>query len=138
MAATAAMAMSLLAAVVIVVGLFRLLGSGTPYEPSVGDFVIVPLGEEGLFRGFLLVVLVAIFRPRLPEHLSVAWAVVVSSIAFAVGHLGNLGYVTASFVLLQVVAACAFGLLAGLVKVRTGSLVGPVLLHSAMNVVAVA
>jgi len=32
-----------------------LVGSGTPYELSFGDFIFVPLGEEGLFRGFLLV-----------------------------------------------------------------------------------
>jgi membrane protease YdiL (CAAX protease family) len=39
--------------------------------------------------------------------------------------------------LLQAAAATAFGLLAGWVRVRTDSLVGPVSLHSAMNVVAV-
>jgi membrane protease YdiL (CAAX protease family) len=129
--------------VVAVVGLFRLVGSGTPYEPSFGDFVIVPLGEEGLFRGFLLVVLLTLFRRRLAQSRAVSSAVVVSAIALGVGHLGNLNYVSAQFVLLQfvllqVVAATVFGLLAGWVKVRTDSLIGPVLLHAAMNIVAVA
>lgn len=130
--------LSALLGVVAVVGLFRLVGSGTPYEPSFGDFVIVPLGEEGLFRGFLLVVLLTLFRRRLAQSRAVSCAVVVSAIAFGVGHLGNLGYVSAQFVLLQVIAATVFGLLAGWVKVRTDSLIGPVLLHAAMNIVAVA
>ena len=73
-----------------------LVGSGTPYELSSGDVILVPPGEEELFRGFLLVILLTLFRPRL----------------------------TQSF----------FGLVAGWAKVRTNSLFGPVLLHSAMNI----
>ena len=70
-----------------------------PYELSFGDVILVPPGEEGLFRGFLLVLL-TLFRPKLTQNF--------------------------------------FGLVAGWAKVRTNSLIGPVLLHSAMNIVAVA
>jgi membrane protease YdiL (CAAX protease family) len=126
-----------LAGVVAVVAGFRWLTGATPYQPSVGELVIVPLGEEALFRGFLLVTLLAIFTRWLAEPAALRWAVVVSAVSFGVGHLGNLGYVPTSFVVVQALAATAFGLLAGWVRVRTQSLVGPVLLHSAMNAAAV-
>ena len=77
-----------------------LVGSGTPYELSFGDVILVPPGEEGLFRGFLLVVLPDVVPPQADPEL------------FRPG--------------------------AGWAKVRTNSLIGPVLLHSAMNIVAVA
>jgi membrane protease YdiL (CAAX protease family) len=126
-----------LVGVVVVVAGFRWLTGATPYQPSVGELVIVPLGEEALFRGFLLVTLIGVFRRWLGEAAAVPWAVVATSVSFGVGHLGNVGYVPTAFVVVQVVAATVFGLLAGWVRVRTESLVGPVLLHSAMNAAAV-
>ncbi len=126
-----------LAAVVLIVASFRWLTGATPYQPSVGELVLVPLGEEALFRGFLLVTLIGGFRRWLGESAALRWAVAVSAISFGVGHLGNLGYVPTAFVVVQVIAAIAFGILAGWVRVRTDSLFGPALLHSAMNAAAV-
>ena len=45
--------------------------------------------------------------------------------------------VETAFVILQVVVAFVFGVVAGHVRVRTDSVVGPVLMHSTMNFVAV-
>jgi membrane protease YdiL (CAAX protease family) len=126
-----------LVGVVAVVASFRALSGATPYTPSVAEVLVVPLGEEALFRGFLLVVLIGLFGGWLGESRGVRTAVVVSALAFGVGHLGNLGYVPTDFVVVQVLAATVFGLLAGWVRVRTDSLAGPVLLHSAMNAAAV-
>ena len=97
----------------------------------------MPVGEELLFRGFLLGVLLELFDRRGVSH-SATWAVLISAAAFGVGHLGNLGYVETAFVLLQVVVATLFGTLAGYVRWRTGSVVGPALMHSTMNILAVA
>ena len=116
---------------------FRLLGDAAPYDSSIGEFALVPLGEELLFRGVLLAVLVALLRRPLGARAQ-WWAVVVGAVAFGAGHLGNLGYVDTGFVVLQVLVATVFGLLAGWVRVRTDSLVGPVLMHAVMNVIAVA
>jgi membrane protease YdiL (CAAX protease family) len=123
--------------VAAVVGLYRLLSLRAPYEASVGEFLLVPLGEEALFRGFALAVLIVLFGRWLPEPSAGRCAVVVGALAFGVGHLGNLGYVPTTFVVFQTLVAIAFGLLAGWVRMRTDSLVGPVLLHAAMNLVAV-
>jgi membrane protease YdiL (CAAX protease family) len=126
-----------LVAIVVVVRLFVALAGSTPYEPSLAEVVLVPLGEEALFRGLVLVVLVGLFARWLPGPRAVPVAVVVSAVAYGVGHLGNLGYVPTFFVLVQAVAATVFGLLAGWVRLRTDSLAGPVLLHTAMNTAAV-
>ena len=90
-----------------------------------------------LFRGFLLGVLLEQFSRRHVGPRSAAWAILVSATAFGIGHLGNLGHVEAAFVLLQVFVAFAFGVLAGHVRVRTESVLGPVLMHATMNVMAV-
>jgi hypothetical protein len=126
-----------LAGVVAVVGAYRLVSAGAPYEASVAEFAIVPLGEEALFRGFVLTMLAVLFARWLPQHSATWWAIIVGAFGFGIGHVGNLGYVQTEFVLFQAVIATAFGLLAGWVRVRTDSLVGPVLLHAAMNIVAV-
>jgi membrane protease YdiL (CAAX protease family) len=125
-------------AVAAVVGAFRMTGSTAPYDATVGEFVLVPVGEELLFRGFLLGTLLELFRHRQVGSHSAAWAVLVSAAAFGVGHLGNLGHVETAFVILQVFVAFIFGAVAGHVRVRTESVVGPVLMHATMNIVAVA
>ena len=122
--------------VVAVTAAFRLTGSGAPYDASIGEFVFVPLGEELLFRGVLLVALVEVFRRQLGTRAQ-GWAVAVSGLAFGAGHLGTLGYLETEFVVLQVFVATAFGLIAGWVRIQTDSLVGPVLVHATMNVIAV-
>ena len=127
-----------LAGAVAVVAVYRLLGQSAPYEASAAEFVLVPLGEEVLFRGFVLTVLLVVLRRRLPERAALVGAVVVGAVGFGVGHLGNLGYVPVAFLLIQVAVAVAIGLVAGWLRVLTGSLVGAILLHAAINVVAVA
>jgi membrane protease YdiL (CAAX protease family) len=126
-----------LAVVTVAVMSFRLLGTSAPYEPSVGEFLLVPVGEELLFRGLLLGFLLGTFARAEVPH-TAAWAVVASAMAFGVGHLGNLGYVDSRFVVLQVFVAAAFGVLAGWLRIRTDSIAGPVLLHMVMNTLAVA
>lgn len=124
-------------AVATVVGAFRMTGATAPYDATVGEFVLVPLGEELLFRGFLLGTLLELFRRRRVGSHSAAWAVLISAAAFGIGHLGNLGYVDTTFVMLQVLVALIFGVVAGQVRVRTESVAGPVLMHGTMNFVAV-
>lgn len=125
------------AAVVVVVAGYRLLVASVPYQATLAEVVVVPLGEEALFRGFLLTTLLYYFSPRFGARSAARWAIAVSSFAFGCGHLGNLGYVPAGFVLVQAVAASLFGVLAGWLRVRTDSLAGPVLAHAAMNAAAV-
>ncbi len=131
-----AVAVSLVAVVLVVAG-FRLLAGQAPYAPTFAEVVVVPLGEEALFRGFVLTSLLCALGPRLGAGAATRWAVGISAVAFGIGHLGNLGYAPTGFVLVQALAAALFGVLAGWLRVRTDSLAGPVLLHAAMNAAAV-
>jgi membrane protease YdiL (CAAX protease family) len=127
-----------LGAVIAVVAAYRVLGHVTPYEPSVAEFLLVPPGEEVLFRGFVVTVLLVLFRRSMTPSDTALWAVIVAAVGFGVGHLGNFGYVPTVFVVFQVAVAVALGIVAGWLRVRTASLIAPVLVHAAVNVVAVA
>jgi len=127
-----------LAGAVAVVATYRLLGQTAPYQSSAAEFVLVPLGEEVLFRGFVLTVLLIALRRCLPARAAARWAVVIGAVGFGVGHLGNFGYVPVAFLLIQVAVAVAIALVAGWLRMLTGSLVGAILVHAAINVVAVA
>ena len=123
--------------VAVITVAFRLTGSSVPYEASVGEFVLVPVGEELMFRGLVLGILLELLRHRGLGSRASMWAVLLSALAFGFGHAGNVGYVDSQFVALQVFVATTFGLLAGWLRIKTDSLVGPVLLHVTMNVLAV-
>jgi membrane protease YdiL (CAAX protease family) len=129
---------SSLGVVVAAVSVFRLVSPPAPYALTPAEVIVVPLGEEGLFRGFLLGILLAAFGRRLRPRRATSAAVAGSALAFGTAHLGNLGLAPTGFVVLQVCIAVAFGVLAGWVRVRTSSLAGPVLLHAVMNGLAVA
>jgi membrane protease YdiL (CAAX protease family) len=126
-----------LTVVAVITVAFRLTGSSVPYGASVGEFVLVPVGEELMFRGLVLGILLTLLRHRGLGSRASMWAVLLSALAFGVGHAGNVGYVDSQFVALQVFVATTFGLLAGWLRIKTDSLVGPVLLHVTMNVLAV-
>lgn len=77
--------------------------------------VAAPLFEEFLFRGFLL--------PSLTRYMSVSWAIVVSSLVFAVAHLS----------LSEILPLAVLGIVLGVVYTRSRNLLAPMLLHSAWN-----
>ena len=76
--------------------------------------------EEVVYRGFLLH-----YLHTLPFHLSLTWALVVSSIIFGIGHLyqGVAGAVQTAVI----------GFVLGTLFVMTGSLVVPIVLHAVMD-----
>jgi len=77
--------------------------------------IAAPLFEEFLFRGFLL--------PSLTRYMSVNWAIVISSLVFAVAHLS----------LSEVLPLAVLGGVLGVVYTRSRNLLAPMLLHSAWN-----
>lgn len=83
-------------------------------------FVFQGAGEEFLVRGY--------FMLSLTNRVSVAWAVGISSVAFAALHLGNSGMSLLAFLNLAL-----FGVFAGVYMLRRDSLWGVCALHSAWN-----
>ena len=78
--------------------------------------IVAPVVEELFFRGFLL--------NRLWHKYGFGAGAVLSSIAFAIGHVEMLG-------------AMVFGIVLSVIYARTGSLIGPILVHMANNAIVV-
>jgi uncharacterized protein len=102
---------------------------GTTPSGSVGDVllavilvVVVAVSEETIFRGYLILRFTRALRSR-------TWAVILSSVAFAIGHgyEGNAAVVTVGLT----------GLALALVYIWRGSLIAPVVMHLVLDVVAI-
>ena len=89
---------------------------GLPLYFIVFSVVVAPINEEILFRGFLV--------PR--------WGIFASALIF--GALHYLSYLSVS----ELIAAFAFGILAGYVRKRTKSLYPSIMAHMLVNLLAVA
>lgn len=87
-----------------------------------GVALLAPLTEELLFRGLLL--------RAVARRTTVAWAVVVTAVVFALGHLldPSTSPLLAPFLLLGVIAAIR--------SVRTGELSQSILLHAGFNLLS--
>lgn len=77
--------------------------------------IAAPLFEEVLFRGFLL--------PSLTRYMSVSWAILLSSLIFAVAHLS----------LSEVLPLAVLGIILGVTYTRSRNLLSSILLHSLWN-----
>lgn len=100
------------------------------------ELVLVPVGEELLFRGVLLGWLLSRLSNGRPTPTAARLAVIISAIAFGAGHASNVLFGAGGFVLVQVVAATGLGLVFGWVRVETRSIMAPILLHGAVNAVS--
>ena len=83
-------------------------------------FVIQGMSEEVLLRGYFMV--------SLSNRCSMAWALAISSVAFALLHLANPGVT-----LLAIANITLFGVFMGLYVLRTDDLWGACAIHSAWN-----
>jgi membrane protease YdiL (CAAX protease family) len=117
-------------------GLLVAIGGANDYSGSDPFFevVLVPFGEELVYRGLLLGILVDRLRRRAAAGPGDRLATLFSALAFGAAHASNALFgVAPGFVAVQVVAATALGLILGHLRVRTGSLVAPVALHALVN-----
>lgn len=118
--------------------LLVVLGGQNAYSESdvLFEIVLVPVGEELVFRGLLLGFLIDRLGRRVGVDRGNRLAVGYSAVAFGAAHASNVLFgVAASFVVVQVMAATLLGLVFGHVRVRTQSLLTPVLLHALVNAI---
>lgn len=97
------------------------------------EIVLVPVGEEVVFRGVLLGLLLEALRRRLPPSAATRWAVVIAAVAFGSAHISNALFGAGEFALVQVLVATVMGLVLGALRIRTGSLIAPILVHAVIN-----
>lgn len=107
------------------------------WKPLLWTWVIIPVGEELLFRGWLTSVLNRLnrnifpaFTPLYPLSL---WG---SSLAFSIWHLQNFESMGSGFLLFQVLYTFVVGIWLGLLKWQTGRIWPCVLAHALLNFAA--
>jgi membrane protease YdiL (CAAX protease family) len=118
-------------------GALTLVGSN-PFRGAdpIVQVVAVPISEELVFRGVLFALVLGALR-RLHAPGRALWlAVVISGAAFGIGHLNNLGSYDATFVVGQAAYASVLGMAGGWLRASTSSLLPPILMHAAVNLVA--
>jgi membrane protease YdiL (CAAX protease family) len=116
------------------------------YQPRpgwIGLFTIGPLAEELIFRGFLFAVLVDLAGKRYNPKKLLTAPVIWSGVLFGLWHLGPLYRaaiegVTADLwqVPVRVVVTGLGGLYLAALREKTGSILGPTLLHMLFNLLA--
>ncbi len=118
-----------------------LTGSSTPYSGNqwlLTEVVTVPVIEELVWRGVVFTALLLLSRRSYGEATSQHLAAWLSGLAFGLVHAVNgLAGVSLAFVAIQTLNAMVWGVMYGYARSRTDSLIGPVLLHAAMNLVVV-
>jgi uncharacterized protein len=124
------------AVLAVATGLLVAVGGPNDYSASdpLFEVVLVPVGEELVFRGLLLGILLDRLRRGPGVGAGDRLAILYSALAFGAAHASNALFgVTPSFVVVQVVVATLLGLILGHLRVRTGSLLAPVFLHTLVN-----
>ena len=128
----------LLGMVVFFVGaplLYRLAFGATPFGANTWFFegVVVPLAEEGFFRGVLFSILLWGFGNLYESNRANGLTLLVSTLIFAIAHLNNLGDYPTGFILFQVVFSSIVGLAFGYTRLKTASIYPAILLHALFN-----
>ena len=99
-----------------------------------GLYLMTPIGEELIFRGFAYTLLLWAFPTQKTRH-GLSYAVIGSALLFGLWHLAMQGTVTVGFIWVQAGYTALAGLLLGLLREKTGSLLPCVTTHMGSNLV---
>jgi membrane protease YdiL (CAAX protease family) len=114
---------------------FVLMTGSNPYSGAdpLFEIVLVPVGEELVFRGLLLGWLLSKLSERHAPRTAARLAIVFSAVAFGSAHASNVLFGVGDFTVVQVLAATVLGMVFGVLRVRTASLAAPIALHALVN-----
>lgn len=119
--------------------LYRIILGETPFGANTWFFegVVVPLAEEGFFRGILLSMLLWGFG-KLYQATTADWlAIIFSTLIFSTAHLNNLGHYPTGFILFQVGFSTIVGLAFGYTRTKTESIYPAIILHALFNLAGI-
>jgi membrane protease YdiL (CAAX protease family) len=97
-----------------------------------GMYLMTPVGEELIFRGFAYTALLWAFRGK-TTRFGISYAVLGSALLFGGWHISMAGTISWSWVWLQAAYTTLAGLLLGVLRERTGSIVPCVTAHMGSN-----
>jgi membrane protease YdiL (CAAX protease family) len=108
-----------------------------PFEGAPpGLWLMTPVGEELIFRGFAYTLLLWAFPTQRTRRFNLSYAVIGSALLFGVWHIAMVGTVTWGFVWVQAAYTAVAGLLLGVMRERTGSVLPCVTTHMGSNYLA--
>jgi membrane protease YdiL (CAAX protease family) len=115
--------------------LYRFLVGETPFGVNTWFFegIVVPLAEEGFFRGVLLAMLLWGFGKIYEGSTASILTLIFSTLIFSTAHLNNLGHYPTGFILFQVGFSAIVGLAFGYSRIKTGSIYPAIILHALFN-----
>ena len=103
---------------------------------SVGMWLISPLAQDLVFMGFLYSRYETVFPGHIHPKVPIARALVLAALFFSMWHLVNLGRVPAPYLLFQLAYTFAGGVITGLARQWTGSVLYTAAAHMAVNWIA--
>lgn len=107
---------------------------GEQARPS--SYLLTPFSEELLFRGFMYGVLAEMYPASESSRRWLSKPVVMTAILFGLWHWGGITSVGWLWGLVHVALMIGVGLVFGVIRRRSGSVLGPFLLHAVGNFVA--
>jgi len=115
--------------------LYRIILGETPFGANTWFFegIVVPLAEEGFFRGILLSMLLWGFGKMYKESTAEWLTIIFSTLIFSTAHLNNLGEYPTGFILFQVGFSTILGFSFGYTRIKTGSIYPAIVLHALFN-----
>ncbi len=96
-------------------------------------YLVAPFREELLFRGFMYGVLVDMYPSSEASRKWISRPVLFTAILFGLWHLGWIGSIGWGWGLAQVGGTFLAGLVMGYVRRRSGSVLGPFIMHAVGN-----
>lgn len=127
----------LLAYELLVLKLNSALGMGLAVQPIpeipimelVGLCALAPFGEEVLCRGLLF---------RILKEIGTGRAILLTAIAFSLTHYGKIAGLPSADIVLMLIEYFGVGLILGLSRRKTNSLLPPIVMHVALNLALLA
>jgi membrane protease YdiL (CAAX protease family) len=115
-----------------------------PFEPALfgasyvrpSMYLLTPFSEELLFRGFMYGVLVDMYPSSEASRKWISKPVLLTALLFGLWHFRWIGSIGWGWGLAQVGGTFLAGLVMGYVRRRSGSVLGPFVMHAAWNFMA--
>ena len=99
--------------------------------------ILTAISQELVFSGFLYGRLYRLYPERIWPGFNMPWAVPITAAFFSFSHIWNLQSLPLSFVAFQLAYTFAGGIVHGLLRHWTGSVLWPIAVHVAANWIAV-
>lgn len=116
-----------------IIGIVALVRGAKNLPLAIAAGIGAGIFEEFFYRGIILGILVKIFQKQSSKTHQIWYPVLITSVLFGLGHMGNVMSQSLPNTLLQVLQAFSLGIIFAAIYLRSGSLFIPMLLHGSWD-----